>query len=57
MGILAWARKLWGLVLLVSAGYLWGQRGRRWSWAWKVGTVTCIVLALLALAVLAGILR
>lgn len=57
MGILAWVRKLWGLVLLVSSGYLWGQRGRPWSWAWKVGTATCILLALLALAVLSGILR
>lgn len=47
-------RHLWALTLLVAAGYLWGQRGPAHGRAWAVGTVTCLLLALLALALLLG---
>ncbi len=55
-GIRALARKLWALAMLLSAGYLWGQRGPRAGPAWRVGTVVCLLLLVLALLLLAGVL-
>lgn len=49
--ILRWLARLWSLFMLLTSGYLWGMRGRPGSRAWRIGTVTCILLLILALLV------
>jgi len=49
--------KLWGLVLLVAAGYLWNLRGPRLSMGWKIGTVVCLLLLIIGLLAALGVFR